>query len=51
MLASLEALMIARGVVHAESSSNAKRFYLRRGYRISGPQTAERRWPITKALR
>jgi putative acetyltransferase len=53
MLASLEALMIARGVaaVHAEASSNAKAFYLRRGYRMSGPQTAERAWPITKALR
>src|SRR5262249_15170635 len=42
MLARLEELMVERGLaaVHAEASSNAKEFYLRRGYRISGPQTA-----------
>ena len=53
MLTRLEGLMIGRGVaaVRAEASSNAIGFYLRRGYRISGPQTAERAWPITKDLR
>jgi putative acetyltransferase len=53
MLTSLEGLMIARGAaaVHAEASSNAKKFYLRRGYRLTGPQTADRAWPIRKELR
>jgi putative acetyltransferase len=53
MLIRLEGLMIARGVaaVQAEASSNAKDFYLRRGYRMSGPQTADGAWPITKDLR
>jgi len=53
MLTRLEGLMIARGFagVHAEASSNAKGFYLRRGYRMSGPQTADGAWPITKDLR
>ncbi len=53
MLTRLEGLMIARGVaaVHAEASSNALGFYLRRGYRTSGPQTADGAWPITKELR
>jgi len=52
LLRRLEGLMIARGVaaVRAEASSNALAFYLRRGYRTSGPQTAERAWPITKDL-
>jgi putative acetyltransferase len=52
MLSRLEGLMMARGVaaVHAEASSNAKAFYLRRGYRLSGPQIGEA-WPITKDLR
>ncbi len=52
MLTRLEGLMIARGfaAVHAEASSNAKAFYLRRGYRLSGPQIGEA-WPITKDLR
>jgi putative acetyltransferase len=52
MLIRLEGLMMARGVaaVYAEASSNAKAFYLRRGYRLSGPQTGEA-WPITKDLR
>jgi putative acetyltransferase len=52
MLIRLEGLMVSRGVaaVHAEASSNAKRFYLRRGYQLSGPQTGEA-WPITKDLR
>ena len=52
MLNRLEGLMVARGIaaVHAEASSNAKAFYLRRGYRISGPQTSDGAWPITKQL-
>jgi putative acetyltransferase len=53
MLIRLEGLMIARGVaaVRAEASSNALGFYLHRGYRLNGPQTVERAWPITKDLR
>jgi putative acetyltransferase len=53
MLTRLEALMIARGIaaVRAEASSNAREFYLRRGYRVSGPQTEDKAWPITKDLR
>jgi putative acetyltransferase len=53
MLTRREGLMTARGVaaVYAEASSNAKEFYLRRGYRMSGPQTADGAWPITKDLR
>ena len=53
MLIRLEGLMMARGVaaVHAEASSNARAFYLRRGYRMSGPQTAGGAWPIIKDLR
>jgi putative acetyltransferase len=52
MLIRLEGLMIARGLatVHAEASSNALGFYLRRSYRISGPQTADGAWPITKTF-
>ena len=53
MLIRLEGLMMARGVaaVRAEASSNALDFYLRRGYRMSGPQTAGGAWPIIKDLR
>jgi putative acetyltransferase len=53
MLTRLEGLMMARGVaaVLAEASSNARDFYLRRGYRLSGPQTAGGAWPIIKDLR
>jgi putative acetyltransferase len=53
MLIRLEGLMIARGLaaVHAEASSNALGFYLRRSYRTSGPQTPDGAWPITKELR
>ena len=36
--------------VHAEASSNARSFYLRRGYRATGPQTSEGAWPILKEL-
>jgi putative acetyltransferase len=53
MLTRLEGLMMARGVaaVHAEASSNARAFYLRRGYRMSGPLTAGGAWPIIKDFR
>jgi len=52
LLDRLEALMRGRGVdaVRAEASSNAKDFYLRRGYRATGPQTPMGVWPITKQL-
>jgi putative acetyltransferase len=52
LLDRLEGLMRGRGVraVHAEASSNAKAFYLRRGYRPTGPQAADGAWPITKQL-
>ena len=52
LLDRLEALMRGRGVdaVRAEASSNAKAFYLRRGYRETGPQTPVGAWPITKQL-
>jgi putative acetyltransferase len=52
LLDRLEALMRGRGVdaVRAEASSSAKAFYLRRGYRATGPQTPVGAWPITKQL-
>lgn len=52
LLDRLETLMRGRGVgaVRAEASSNAKAFYLRRGYRATGPQTPVGAWPITKQL-
>ena len=52
LLDRLEALMRGRGVdaVCAEASSNAKAFYLRRGYRETGPQTPVGAWPIAKQL-
>jgi len=52
LLDRLEALLRGRGIdaVHAEASSNAKAFYLRRGYRETGPQTSIGAWPITKQL-
>ena len=50
LLDRLEGLMRGRGVaaVRAEASSNARAFYLRRGYRETGPQTPVGAWPITK---
>jgi putative acetyltransferase len=53
LLAMLEGLMRERGLeaVHAEASSNARDFYLRRGYGATGPRTAKGAWPITKRLR
>jgi putative acetyltransferase len=52
LLGRLEALMRDRGVatVRAEASSNARAFYLRRGYRQTGPQTPVGAWPIAKQL-
>lgn len=52
LLDRLEALMRGRGIgaIHAEASSNAKAFYLRRGYRQTGPQTPVGAWPIAKQL-
>jgi GNAT superfamily N-acetyltransferase len=52
LLAMLEGLMHARGfrAACAEASSNAREFYLRRGYRSAGPQTPEGAWPIAKPL-
>ena len=52
LLGMLEGLMRERGVeaVRAEASSNARDFYLRRGYRADGPQTPEGAWPIAKQL-
>ena len=52
LLGLLEGLMRQRGVeaMRAEASSNARDFYLRRGYRAIGPQTPDRAWPIAKRL-
>ena len=52
LLGMLEGLMRERGFpsVQAEASSNARGFYLRRGYRATGPQTSEGAWPIAKEL-
>jgi putative acetyltransferase len=52
LLGMLEGLMRVRGVqaVHAEASSNARDFYLRRGYRATAPQTLDGAWPIAKQL-
>ncbi|HMM88896.1 GNAT family N-acetyltransferase [Bradyrhizobium sp.] len=52
LLAMLEHLMRERSVeaIEAEASPNALAFYIRRGYRENGPQTADGAWPIAKAL-
>jgi len=52
LLDRLETLMRGRGIhaVRAEASSNAKPFYLRRGYKVTGPQTPAGAWPIAKQL-
>ena len=52
LLEMLERLMRERGVpaVRAEASSNARDFYLRRGYRSAGAQTLDGAWPIAKPL-
>ncbi|SDP30520.1 GNAT family N-acetyltransferase [Afipia sp. GAS231] len=53
LLEMLERRMLASGAdtIRAEASSNARAFYLRRGYLMSGPQTTKGAWPITKQLR
>jgi putative acetyltransferase len=52
LLEMLEELMLGRDIeaVRAEASPNAVGFYLRRGYRLSGPQTPAGAWPITRQL-
>jgi putative acetyltransferase len=52
LLEMVERLMRGRGIqaVQAEASSNARAFYLRRGYRVTGPQTPKAAWPIEKEL-
>jgi len=52
LLGMLEGLLREREfpAVHAEASSNARGFYLRRGYRATGPQTPQGAWPIAKEL-
>ncbi len=52
LLGMLEGLMRERefSSVHAEASSNARGFYLRRGYRATGPQKPDGAWPIAKEL-
>lgn len=52
LLDMLEALMRDRAFpwVRAEANSNARDFYLRRGYVAMGPQTPEGAWPIGKEL-
>jgi putative acetyltransferase len=52
LLETVERLMRGRGIqaVQAEASSNAREFYLRRGYRVTGPQTPKRAWSIEKEL-
>jgi putative acetyltransferase len=52
LLDMLEGLMRDREfpLMRADASSNARDFYLRRGYRANGPQTPEGAWPIAKEL-
>jgi putative acetyltransferase len=52
LLGMLEGLMRDREFpsVRAEASANARDFYLRRGYRATGPQTPEGAWPMAKEL-
>jgi putative acetyltransferase len=50
LLDRLEGLMRERGLlsVHLEASSNARGFYLRRGYRVSDLPTPPGAWPMVK---
>jgi putative acetyltransferase len=50
LLDRLERLMRERGFpsVYLEASPNARGFYLRRGYRATGPQTPQGAWPMVK---
>ena len=52
LLDMIEGLMRECGIqaVRAEASSNAREFYLRRGYRANGLQTPNGAWPIAKEL-
>jgi putative acetyltransferase len=52
LLVMLERRMRERGVriLCAEASSNARDFYLRHGYGITGAQTPKGAWPIAKHL-
>jgi putative acetyltransferase len=52
LLGLLEALMRGRNIaeVHAEASSNAEQFYLRRGYEPAGVRTPEGAQLISKRL-
>lgn len=49
----LEQRMCGSGIdtIRAEASSNARAFYVRRGYLVSGPQAPNGAWPITNRLR
>jgi len=50
LLDRLERLMHEREFpsVRLEASSNARGFYLRRGYRATGPSTPQGAWPMVK---
>jgi putative acetyltransferase len=50
LLDRLEGMIRERGfeVVRADASPNALGFYLRRGYRVTGPLTAVGAWPIAR---
>jgi putative acetyltransferase len=50
LLDRLERLMRERRFpsVYLEASPNARGFYLRRGYRATGPQTPQDAWPMVK---
>ena len=52
LLGMLEGLMRERGLpaVHAQASSNAEEFYLRRGYQPIGLRTPAGAQPVTKRL-
>jgi putative acetyltransferase len=52
MLVRLEGLLRNRGIpaMRADASSNARDFYLRRGFRLTGPQGPAGTWPIEKRL-
>lgn len=53
LLGMLEDVMYERGVVEvrAEASSNARDFYLRRGYTLTASQAAQGAWPMAKQIR
>ncbi|QHO76120.1 hypothetical protein ACH79_29435 [Bradyrhizobium sp. CCBAU 051011] len=50
LLGMLEGRMRDREFPSVEASSNARDFYLRRGYRSVGPQSPDGAWPIVKEL-